>query len=60
MQEEGEVREEGTVEGKNVEVVGGWVKVEGEEAVGTEGEHELELQQCGYEVTLPLFENLIN
>ena len=38
MQEEGEVREEGTVEGKDVEVVGGWVKVEGEEAGGTEDE----------------------
>ena len=31
MQEEGEVR---TVEDKDVEVAGGWVKVEGEEAVG--------------------------
>ena len=31
----GEVR---TVEDKDVEVAGGWVKVEGEEAVGTEGE----------------------
>ena len=34
MQEE----EEGTVEGKDVEVEGGWVKDEGEEAVGTQDE----------------------
>ena len=29
VQEEGEEREEGTVEGKDIEVAGGWVKVEG-------------------------------